>query len=647
MIFVIRYLRRNPGKIKSRDRRANENGIHDRDDIYNFSCTTRRGPKQYCNPWGENQSTNIKLHPVRSLNSNRTFALKKKQMMTDDNKKALYDGDGIFSVNLLEKSKQHISFLKDLHSLGVTIRRPSSKSLERYRDLWLPLIYQYNNDGDKKTDNGAGEDCHRHLIPPPDVAWLFHCHRLAPYRYASYCRKKFRITDDRQIPDANPPFSFQMDDGRVHCGTRTESEDTQNLWKQLYPDEPFFLQEEFLQKEGENDDRSLRIDTSEEGKGESSSSLLLDGFDLLGSTDRQSTFLWQVSGPRFSDDEFLKDGIGRYHKFILLRKRVQDERRLRRGTTRPRTLGIIVPTYQIDLMWHTHMLSGFHSYHGDCKSILGGLTLNHDDGLNDRSEGGTLDVAFRETKVLWRSSYGENYTVQGGMYRGEPPKSYYSTEWDKSFQPSGCPLIGIHGASSINALEDTSPRQVSWTPLSGTAPDGSPGFISAAPKSTSYGVNANPFRQNYIFGRKGSQVGYFHITTKAAYEVLERRIASRVMRKEDQIAMMKCCTCNGYWNSKRLKEKEDKLETMRDIQLIARKRAEAAGPDGDVRLPEHLKKDRSHFSREGEWHFLPTYYAAGGGCGFYDAGAYGGGGDGGVDAGACGGGACRNDRLES
>jgi hypothetical protein len=58
-----------------------------------------------------------------------------------------------------------------------------------------------------------------------------------------------------------------------------------------------------------------------------------------------------------------------------------------------------------------------------------GCTLHHDDSLNDRTEGGTLDVSFRGTKMLWFEMYGEEYTIAGGMYRGEPPASYYNQEW--------------------------------------------------------------------------------------------------------------------------------------------------------------------------------------------------------------------------
>jgi hypothetical protein len=78
----------------------------------------------------------------------------------------------------------------------------------------------------------------------------------------------------------------------------------------------------------------------------------LYGYDLIASAACQASFLWQVSGPRFSDDDFLKKGINEYYKFLLLKGD---------GKLLP-----LVPTYQIDLMWHTHILINCRQYIEDC-----------------------------------------------------------------------------------------------------------------------------------------------------------------------------------------------------------------------------------------------------------------------------------------
>ena len=42
--------------------------------------------------------------------------------------------------------------------------------------MWLPLVAEHENET---------------LIPPVDIAWVWHLHRLAPLRYASYCKERF------------------------------------------------------------------------------------------------------------------------------------------------------------------------------------------------------------------------------------------------------------------------------------------------------------------------------------------------------------------------------------------------------------------------------------------------------------------------
>lgn len=57
----------------------------------------------------------------------------------------------------------------------------------------------------------------------------------------------------------------------------------------------------------------------------------------------------------------------------------------------------IVPCYDIDLIWHTHQLYPL-AYKSDMEKLYGKI-FNHDDSVNDRSEGSRLynaDLATRE-----------------------------------------------------------------------------------------------------------------------------------------------------------------------------------------------------------------------------------------------------------
>lgn len=582
-----------------------------------------------------------------------------------------------FSVDLVSHSKDHIAFLRALHSHGITWSRLSSESLRRYRDLWLPLVSQ---------NRGA------QLVPPVDIAWLWHCHRLAPFRYTSYCKQRFQ-----EPLEQNPPFKCLFSDATTTILDPSEidkevfaAETTHALWKQHYPDEPFYNANETAIGSGDEDLH------------------LLDGYDLLGSTERQSSFLWQVSSPQFSDDGFLQRGVESYYKFLKLRTLLQDSSQ------------IIVPTYPIDLMWHTHILSNTHGYCKDCRSVIGSV-LNHDDnfGDGDRSVGGELDTAFLATKNLWRKHFHEEYHVVGGMYRGEPPKEYFSQHWgtfnnDHNLKPVGpyLRLVGIQGASSTSPSSDAqimwcwkeTPSQMpshpddsivgnradcwikydslsnallesafiaqegagecspipgynvnfstmkqikmstgferkvkrvdasvdvtptsNWTDVDGYAPTGEEAFIASTVPSSTTRVNPNPFKKDYIYGQHGKRgLGYYHITTREAYEILEKRIAQQEQNIAAELASVNCCgkSVKGTPKGDRLQEKLNKYQEALEI---IKARAKAYVPVGKAGVKASRQNDarafQTHYSYTGLWYFPDFYYEAGGGCGASQKGA--------------------------
>ena len=85
-------------------------------------------------------------------------------------------------------------------------------------------------------------------------------------------------------------------------------------------------------------------------------------------------------------------------------------------------------TYQIDLMWHTHILISIAGYRKN-NSSLNDCKLEHDDSLNNRTEGGLLDTIFQATGKLWSDVHGVEYKVPSGIYRGELPEEYFNTDW--------------------------------------------------------------------------------------------------------------------------------------------------------------------------------------------------------------------------
>jgi Glycine-rich domain-containing protein-like len=319
----------------------------------------------------------------------------------------------IFSCDLLAESQKHILFLRELHVRGVSLKQPSLLSLDRYLNNWLPLVASLQH-----------SECHHDLIPPADVAWLWHCHRMAASDYHSYVRSRFRM-----VLEATPAFAFQADG-------HNEDRLTQDAWEDVFPDVPFFLQEE----------------ESEELK---DVAVLVGGsFDVIGATQRQQSFLWQVSRPIFEDPAFLDDAVARYHKFLCMKPNAWS------GSV------ALVPTLQIDLMWHTHILVSLQKYHRDCVAIRGERFIDNDESFDYRMTGATMSQGFLETSKLWKEAYGEEYLIPGAMYSGTPPASYFDGSWDP-FASRGMEDFVTYSFSTVSGCTKSIEQNVtsSWYAL--------------------------------------------------------------------------------------------------------------------------------------------------------------------------------------
>lgn len=109
------------------------------------------------------------------------------------------------------------------------------------------------------------------------------------------------------------------------------------------------------------------------------------------------------------NEVFLEEAVARYKGFLYLIKSNR-ERSIKR---------FCVPTYDIDLIWHTHQLHPI-SYCKDLKNLLG-MVLEHDDMDSDRTKGKKLDTGFSGTTKQWEDTFGTRYWKAGAMYRGNSP----------------------------------------------------------------------------------------------------------------------------------------------------------------------------------------------------------------------------------
>ncbi|KAI9513159.1 hypothetical protein F5148DRAFT_1156507 [Russula earlei] len=125
--------------------------------------------------------------------------------------------------------------------------------------------------------------------------------------------------------------------------------------------------------------------------------------ELVGAVLRQGFFIKKINELGWTSPSYFEkreDAIAlhyatiRYHAFLDLLSSSQDAR-------------LVVPTLDIDLVWHSHQLSG-PRYHKDCKTNVGRY-IDH----NDKIEQFHLSDAFDATCRAWEKRYGVPYTQCG------------------------------------------------------------------------------------------------------------------------------------------------------------------------------------------------------------------------------------------
>ena len=271
-----------------------------------------------------------------------------------------------------------------------------------------------------------------------------------------------------------------------------------------------------------------------------------------------------------------------------------------------------------------------------------GSTLHHDDSLDDRTEGAILDLSYQSTKQMWLEEFGTDYVVEGGMYRGEPPVSYYSATWTPTLAPKLVVVEREMGASSTSPNSFSPPSK--WATLSGKASDGSPAFIAPNAKTGDRTLLKNEeHKDNYVLGKVNNKVGYYHLETKEAYKIMLSRLQFRIRKLNSDIAMEECCC--GQKREEVVKEKRAELQRHMDVYNEISARSRAASPRGVVGRDSNTYTDST-----GLWLYPAIVWdSCGGACGGAVAcsadvggasacGGAGGGGCGGGSGGGCGGG---------
>ncbi|XP_062592625.1 uncharacterized protein LOC134254077 [Saccostrea cucullata] len=280
-----------------------------------------------------------------------------------------------FGVDLIQASKAEYDFLKEVQSLEYLKKESVLRySIYRYENLWLPLVASQNESTLQPE----------YLHPPVDIEWVWHCHMLAPHKYAEDCMSLFGRVLDHSVMKS--PTGKHL---------------TEKIWSWAYPGENFELSQEI--RNGKVSPTIIEYKS-------------LFTFDLLAAVRRQQDFYYNIHLPHYKDDKFLRDAYVRY-KFYLNLKKIHPKE-------------FLVPCYDIDLIWHTHQLHPI-DYARVTKSLLGRILI-HDDTVTDRSPGSKLSVSDENTRKLWLETYHEQFSKFGAMYRGDSPrgKLYHLTKQD-------------------------------------------------------------------------------------------------------------------------------------------------------------------------------------------------------------------------
>lgn len=260
----------------------------------------------------------------------------------------------------------------------------------RYEHFWLPLLL------------ATPQRVRASLAPPLDVHWVWHCHMLCPHRYTEDC---VRILAAHGAPlKGDTIFEHAV---LTASACRSARAAAQPKWEAMFPAEPFDVTDRLR--------AASMIDTETTPPARAASKKSHIMYNIAASAERQMTFHYQVAVmPHFQSSAFLSLGVSRYIDFLNLGRRNRDT--------------VIVPTYDIDAAWHVHMLHP-QRYVKCCRKLFGDF-FKHDDSMNDRTEGSSLNRQWDITRSLWYETYKSPMPRPGAMWRGNP------TAEERSLRPT-------------------------------------------------------------------------------------------------------------------------------------------------------------------------------------------------------------------
>ncbi len=246
-------------------------------------------------------------------------------------------------------------------------------------------------------------------IPPLDVAFCWALHSLSPLDYIADCCRMFGAplptTNGLDYITAENAGEERAIIARLQwcCFARAARQmEPFNLFtvKACRPERKTILPS-YLWPPYEEDGRLVRFRFNELTGGLEKRWKSPLRYNQKAAAARQKQFLFNVSDRYFDSDKSLKRGVKRYRQFLAL---IRDNPGI-----------FVVPMYDIDLVWHAHILRDTRQYANDTRGFVGRF-VNHKE--DDDRRGGELDTGFKETARLWKKKYNEEYKDEYTSYNG-------------------------------------------------------------------------------------------------------------------------------------------------------------------------------------------------------------------------------------
>ncbi|PXF42672.1 Glycine-rich domain-containing protein 2 [Gracilariopsis chorda] len=344
------------------------------------------------------------------------------------------------------------------------------RSIWRYEALWLPLLAAISNPPTPDNDDPIKPQWSQHMfstkvdeiraknfatgglwlnseiiVPPLDIAWVWHCHRLNPHAYAEDLARFARDQHLQTIAYITSACSTTITTAfKFSDGEDSQSRPTRRLWEIVYPYEAYMPKYLLNHTYAEEESRKRQHITSYTNEINRSTFRSVLGYDLSHAALLQKSFVYQIideddpdKAELYETNPYLMRAFQRYLQFIVLHKSANNE--------------LLVPMKDINLIWHMH-LSCTTEYTNDCNALIGYIVKHdsiaveqtrrkeieameaeraanggndtnlEDDEMRELREQRQRGISISRTKQLWEGTYGTKprYDLPDTRYRGEP-----------------------------------------------------------------------------------------------------------------------------------------------------------------------------------------------------------------------------------